>query len=122
MCDASNNSDDVYIDAIEWRGMSGTSAVAKTNPLIPEDFSLSQNYPNPFNPTTNISFSLPNASNVTLEVFNLLGQRVTVLADGMYEAGQHIVTWDASKYSSGVYFYRLQAEGFVESKKMLLVK
>ncbi len=122
MCDASADNDDVYIDAIEWRGMSGTSAVAKANPLIPEIFSLSQNYPNPFNPTTNISFTLPRASNVTLEVFNLLGQKVAVLADGMYEAGEHIVTWDASRNASGVYFYRMQAEGFVESKKMLLVK
>jgi len=124
MCDASGNADDVYIDAITFRGMSGTSAARQaTEELpLPDEFSLSQNYPNPFNPATDISFSLPTPSNVTLEVFNVLGQRVAILADGAYAAGRHTVTWNATGNSSGIYFYRLRADGFVETKKMLLLK
>jgi hypothetical protein len=102
--------------------MSGTSSLAKTTPMIPEDFALSQNYPNPFNPATAISFSLPKASDVRIEIYNVLGQCVEVLADGTYNAGHHTVRWDASGRSSGVYFYRLVTEGFVQTKKMLLLK
>ncbi len=122
VCDASGNADDVYIDEIEWRGMSGTSGLAKNVSLIPDEFSLSQNYPNPFNPTTEIAFDLPAASHVTLEIYNVLGQRVTVLADGSYNAGQHTVTWDASNQASGIYFYRLTTPDYVATKKMLLLK
>ncbi|MEW5995377.1 MAG: T9SS type A sorting domain-containing protein, partial [Candidatus Zixiibacteriota bacterium] len=124
MCDASANLDDVYIDEIEFRGsgVSGASEPANNISLVPDQFSLSQNYPNPFNPTTEISFSLPTASNISLEIYNVLGQRVAVLADGAYSAGHHTVTWDASRHSSGVYFYRLSTEGFVQTRKMLLLK
>jgi len=80
------------------------------------------NFPNPFNPTTEISFSLPNASDVKLEVYNVMGQRVTTLADRFMEAGEHTVQWDAGSFSSGVYFYRLEAGEFVETKKMVLLK
>jgi PKD repeat protein len=90
--------------------------------LVPDDYGLDQNYPNPFNPTTEIAFSLPNAARVTLEVFNVVGQRVAVLADGTYGAGSHIVTWDAAGNSSGVYFYRLTTTEFTQTKKMMLIK
>ena len=99
---------------------SGDPAVASES--LPTEFGLNQNYPNPFNPTTEIAFALPNASMVTLEVYNVVGQRVAVLADGTFGAGNHIVTWDASAMSSGVYFYRLVTSEFVDTKKMLLVK
>ncbi|HOD66261.1 MAG TPA: T9SS type A sorting domain-containing protein, partial [candidate division Zixibacteria bacterium] len=85
-------------------------------------FELAQNYPNPFNPTTTISFTLPTPGDVTLEVFNVLGQRVAVLASGPYGAGTHHVEWNASGVSSGVYLYRLSAGEFTETRKMLLVK
>jgi len=88
----------------------------------PAGFDLAQNYPNPLNPATEISFSLPTPQHATLEVFNVVGQRVAVLADASFGAGIHTVTWDASRVSSGMYFYRLTAEGFVETKKMLLLK
>ena len=101
-------------EPIEMAGSGGES--------VPSGFSLAQNYPNPFNPTTTISFTLPEAGEVTLEVYNILGQRVTVLADGFFGAGTHQVTWDASNVSSGVYFYRLVAGSFSESRKMLLMK
>ena len=129
MCDASGNRDDVYIDEIEFRGMSGAAASSSfeeemfaKDVVVPEGFRLEQNCPNPFNPTTDITFTLEFATNVKLEVFNLLGQRVAVLADGGFSAGRHTVTWNASNESSGVYFYRLQADRFVDTKKMLLMK
>ena len=122
MCDASGNADDVYIDDIEWRGMGGMSSLASTEPVIPDKFELSQNYPNPFNPTTTISFSLPTASDISLVVYNILGQKVVSLAEGFYPPGHYDVVFDAAEYSSGVYFYRLTRGRDIETKKMMLVK
>jgi hypothetical protein len=89
---------------------------------LPETFELSQNYPNPFNPSTTISFYLPSASDVSLKVYNVLGQEVTTLVDGSLTAGQHEVRFDAGNIASGVYFYRISAGSFVETRKMLLTK
>ncbi len=94
---------------------------------MPASFFLSQNYPNPFNPTTSISFGLPTASEVRLEVFNLLGQRVRTLVNGDMEAGYKTVVWDGKDesgkaVSSGIYLYKLSATGFEKSQKMLLLK
>ncbi len=89
---------------------------------LPLTFSLSQNYPNPFNPTTEISFSLPHASHVNLEVYNIRGQRISTLVDRQMEAGYHTVSFGGSQVSSGVYLYRLRAGEFAESRKMMLVK
>ncbi|MBI5037728.1 MAG: VCBS repeat-containing protein [Candidatus Kerfeldbacteria bacterium] len=100
----------------------GKRAVDDDAESLPISFSLSQNYPNPFNPVTNISYSLPNASHVTLEVFNILGQRVAKLVDGDLPAGDHTIVWEADKQASGIYFYRLRTEDAVETKKMLLLK
>jgi hypothetical protein len=88
----------------------------------PYSFSLLQNYPNPFNPTTEISFSLPNASDVKLEVYNVMGQKVTTLLNRHLEAGHHSVVWDGSDAASGVYLYHLQAGDIVDTKKMVLLK
>ncbi len=85
-------------------------------------FRLSQNYPNPFNPTTTITYSLPHRSHVMLTVFNALGQQVATLVNGDMEPGYHTVQFDGSHLSSGMYFYRLQAGSFVDTKKLLLVK
>jgi hypothetical protein len=90
--------------------------------LVPEQYGLEQNYPNPFNPTTEISFSLPVASHVKLEIYNIMGQLVITLADETREAGLHTVTWDGSSVASGVYFYRLATPEFVQTRKMLLMK
>lgn len=89
---------------------------------MPSGFALSQNYPNPFNPTTNISFVLPQASDVKLTVFNVLGQQVAVLAQGMYTSGMHTLNFDAANLASGTYIYRIEAGNFVEVRKMLLIK
>jgi hypothetical protein len=92
------------------------------NKSVPREYRMSQNYPNPFNPTTKIDFTLPRTSNVHLSVINMLGQVVKVLADGEFTAGTHVVTLDASRLSSGVYYYRLQADNFVDVKKLTFVK
>lgn len=89
---------------------------------LPSRFSLSQNYPNPFNPTTEISYSVPVAGHVRLDVFNVAGQRVATLVDADQATGVHTVQWDAGQFASGLYLYRMSAGEFVETKKMLLLK
>ncbi|MEO1021107.1 MAG: right-handed parallel beta-helix repeat-containing protein [Bacteroidota bacterium] len=90
--------------------------------ILPEEFSLLQNYPNPFNPTTNIQFALPEAAIVRLEVYNMLGQRVTELVNERMNAGSHTVEFDASALASGMYVYRITAGSYVSTKKMMLIK
>ena len=89
---------------------------------IPSKFELSQNYPNPFNPSTTIRYAMPQAGNVKLTVYNMLGQQVTTLVNGYEQAGTYSVTWNASNLASGIYFYTLQTGAFVVSKKMILIK
>ena len=89
---------------------------------IPIEFSLSQNYPNPFNPSTTIRFSIPEESFVTIKVFNTLGEEITTLINENIIAGNYEVDFDASKLPSGIYFYKLQSETFVETKKMVLMR
>lgn len=89
---------------------------------LPRSASLDQNYPNPFNPTTNIRFTLPAESNVTLVLYNAAGQEVATLINGVAPAGHHTVTLDATGLTSGVYFYKLTAGNFTETKKMTLLK
>lgn len=89
---------------------------------VPERFELSQNYPNPFNPATQIRFSLPNDAHVTMRIFNVLGQQVKVLVDEYHTAGTYTTTFDAGMLSSGVYFYRIEAGDFVETKRLMLIK
>ena len=90
--------------------------------IIPTEFSLSQNFPNPFNPTTNIKFGLPKESNVTLRIFNILGEEVATLVNKVMPAGFHTVNFDASRLTSGLYIYRIEADNFVQVKKMMLMK
>ena len=94
---------------------------------LPRVFDLSQNYPNPFNPSTEISYSLPRTSHVTISVYNIQGQLTTTLVDATQTAGVYSVAWAGNdmggrKVASGVYFYRMQADGFSESRKMVLLK
>ena len=95
--------------------------------MLPTDFALAQNYPNPFNPTTIIEFDVPVRSHVTLTVYNMLGQEVVTLVDQDRDAGFHQVDWDSrsssgNPVSSGIYFYKLEADSFVQTKKMMLLK
>jgi len=89
---------------------------------LPKNFALQQNYPNPFNPSTTISYALPHRSHVTLTVFNTLGQKEAELVNGDIDAGYHEIQFNASNLASGVYFYRMQAGSYVETKKLLLVR
>jgi VWFA-related protein len=108
----------VSIDASDYNG-----AVLKTNNdfQLPVAFSLAQNYPNPFNPITIIEFALPSASDWELDVYNVLGQKVETW-NGKGEAGYYRIEWDAGRYASGVYFYRITAGQFTATKKMVLLK
>jgi hypothetical protein len=93
----------------------------------PQNYSLSQNYPNPFNANTQISFALPQSGKTRLEIFNILGQRVNTLVDEYLQAGYKTVNWDGRDFSgrevpSGIYFYRLRSQDFLQTKKMLMIQ
>ena len=97
------------------------------NPNSPKTFALFQNQPNPFNPDTKISYNLPKPCQVRLTIYNVLGQKVRTLFDDHQEAGMQTLTWDGrgddgAQLSSGIYFYRLQADEFTQTKKMSLLK
>ena len=106
----------------------GTLDVGEDEPVnLPSGFTLGQNYPNPFNPRTTIMYGLATASRVKIVVHNLLGQPVKTLFEGEQTAGNYSVVWDGSDeygepVSSGIYFYRMTAGTFIETKKMLLIK
>ncbi|MCP4704460.1 MAG: DUF11 domain-containing protein, partial [candidate division Zixibacteria bacterium] len=94
---------------------------------LPVSYQLSQNYPNPFNPSTVINFSLPRSSDVEIDVLNILGQKINSIVNGKYPAGNYSVTWDGidkdgNAVASGIYFYKIKAEGYSESKKMILLR
>jgi endo-1,4-beta-xylanase len=96
-------------------------AVAEAGSL-PGTYALSQNYPNPFNPATQIVYTVPKSGNVSLKIYNVLGNEVATVFSGIQQIGTHRVVFDGSGLSSGVYLYRLQASGFVETKRMILMK
>ncbi|KXK49030.1 MAG: peptidase S8/S53 subtilisin kexin sedolisin [Chlorobi bacterium OLB5] len=105
------------------RVLSGiTLGLININTVAPERYALGQNYPNPFNPVTNIEFSIPNTSKVKLVIYDVQGRLVETLVDYDLKAGSYITDWNASAFSSGVYFYKLEADGFAETKKMILTK
>ena len=97
------------------------------NNLIPDNYTLNQNYPNPFNPKTLIEYGLPIESNVNISIYDMLGRKVVTLVNGSVAAGYHNIVWDgldknSINVSSGVYFYKIIANDFVEIKKMLLIR
>lgn len=99
-----------------------TLGVEQVSNEIPQRFELSQNYPNPFNPTTKINFSIPKAGFVTMRVYDVLGKEVGVLVNDVKQAGSYVVDFNASYLASGLYFYKIEANGFTDIKKMMLVK
>ena len=98
------------------------TAVHSIGGIDPEVFALSQNYPNPFNPTTQIKYSVPQHGYVSLKIYNLLGAEVATLFVGIRESGYYVATFNGDGLASGVYFYRMQANNFVETKKLILLK
>ncbi len=106
----------MYIDTVD---VSGISEIPNA---IPENYSLSQNYPNPFNPTTKIEYRIPERSNVELKVYDVLGNEVASLVNEEQSAGNYRADFIGTDLTSGIYFYKLQAGTFVETKKMILLK
>jgi hypothetical protein len=105
----------------------GPADVDDNTPVLPSAIALKQNYPNPFNPETNIEFALPEAGNVSVEVFNVLGQKVKTLVSEYKDAGTYSVRWDGTNTNgmavpSGVYFYRMVTEGFSQTNKMIMLR
>lgn len=107
---------------IDLNGTYSYSKVIEVNVNVPAQFSLSQNYPNPFNPGTTIKFSIPKEANVSLSIYNVLGQKVAQLVNSKLEKGNYTYHWDASKFASGIYLYELRTSSFISIKKMLLLK
>ena len=100
------------IDAIHEEGKSSK----------PDMFKLLQNYPNPFNPSTVIEYQLPKDAHVSIRVYDILGREIATLVDGEHTAGYHEITFNGSRFASGVYFYRLTAPGVNQINKMLMIK
>ncbi len=117
---ATNSFDTLFYNITLTRGILTNSELENG---IPAKFALEQNYPNPFNPSTNINFALPQASRVTLTVYDMLGRKVATLLDGdQLQAANHSVRFDASALASGMYIYRIEAGSFVSTRKMMLIK
>lgn len=104
------------------KAVDSTYVGIKDGNQIPQDYRLMQNYPNPFNPTTNFEFQIADFGLVTLKVYNILGKEVATIVNKELPAGNYKYQWNASELASGVYFYRLQAENFVDTKKLILMK
>ena len=107
--------------SVVWNFTTALSGITQSNEL-PKEFSLSQNIPNPFNPETKIRFDIPKSSYVKLMVYDILGREIKTLVNENVNAGRYEVSWDGSNYPSGVYFYRLEAGEFVETRRMVMIK
>ena len=116
---ASNNGFAVYLDDV-FAG--NPNSINQIGTGVPTVFELGQNYPNPFNPVTNIKFDLPKSSNVKITIYNNLVQEIAIILNESKSAGFYEVKYDASSLSSGVYFYRIEAGTFVQTKKMMVLK
>jgi len=115
-----NDGDVIGLDLISLVG--STVGINQNGTEIPAKYNLSQNYPNPFNPSTKINFSLPKSGNVKLAVYDMIGNEVSVLTNGNLAAGNYTADFNASKLSSGVYFYKLTTDEFSSTKRMMLIK
>jgi hypothetical protein len=112
----------IRADAMKLSLVEATAVAEGGAREIPTTFSLAQNYPNPFNPVTTIEFTLPRAAFVTIQIYSVLGEEVATLVSGQYGAGRFSTRWDAGNHPSGVYFCRIRAGDWLDTKKMLLAK
>ena len=115
------NRDIVMTKLLNYLGIT-TSVTEQYSDAIPLQFDIQQNYPNPFNPSTTFQFSIPKSGEVSLKIYDVLGKEITTLVNSVFSPGTYTVQWNASLYSSGVYFYRLQSGIFSETKKLVLTK
>jgi len=115
-----------YCETLDTFGVMGekdfVTDVDPVSEVVPSEYSLEQNYPNPFNPSTTINFSIPVEAFVTLDVYNAIGQKVASLVNEDKSAGTYNVDFNASNLTSGIYFYKISAGNFTETKKMILMK
>ncbi len=113
-------------DTVEFAIIYGNGASLRKSFILtyaaPKEFSLNQNYPNPFNPSTKIEYQLPMDSKVTLKIYDILGKEVAALVNEFQPAGFKEIEFNSSGLASGIYFYRIQADGFVATKKMMVLK
>ncbi len=116
-----DDSSSVQIDEL-WYNETPTGLGISDEAPIASRYELGQNYPNPFNPTTHIRFNIPETANAKLTVFNVMGEEVATLVNGVMQAGGHTVSWNAASMPTGVYFYQLESGNFSQTKKLLLVK
>jgi hypothetical protein len=105
-----------------WYSQQFLVGIEDLNSLLPTRFELFQNYPNPFNPTTKIKYAIPRQSRVVIEVYNILGQRVSTLVNGEKAPGYYTIDFNASSLGSGFYIYRIETSEFTDIKKMMLIK
>ena len=120
-----NNKPGTYLYRLKQTDFDGTFSYSneiEVEVSAPKDFALYQNYPNPFNPSTKIKFALPVKTNLTLSVYNTLGEKVAEIFNGEMEEGYHEMMFNASGLSSGIYFYKIESENFNAAKKMTLIK
>jgi len=113
--------DSLYSDTWQYNG-AGAIGIEPVNGIIPKVFSLEQNYPNPFNPTTNFKFNIPETGLVNISVYDALGRKIGVLVNSSLKPGTYEISWDASSFPTGVYFYSIVTGDFRQTKRMVLVK
>jgi|TARA_B100001146_G_scaffold223604_1_gene238719 hypothetical protein len=116
-----DDSSSIQIDEIWYNDRPAGLGISDNAPIATR-YELGQNYPNPFNPTTHIRFNIPETANAKLTVFNVMGEEIATLVDGVMQAGGHTVSWNAASMPTGVYFYQLESGNFSQTKKLLLVK
>jgi hypothetical protein len=121
--DANTTGQGWYLDDIKLTNYClAMLGVSGNNTQLPKTFALEQNYPNPFNPNTNIKFQLPKSEFVTVTIFDMLGRKVATLLNEQKEAGYYDMKFDGTNYASGMYFYKIEAGNFTDTKKMILIK
>ncbi|MFN0156938.1 MAG: T9SS type A sorting domain-containing protein [Bacteroidota bacterium] len=120
--DANNNSDWVILPSTFGVPNQGQTVSVQDVDFVPRKFTLNQNFPNPFNPTSTIRFDLPNSNDVVLKVYDVLGKEIATLVNEALVPGTHETTFDGSELASGIYFYRIQAGQFVETRMLVLLK
>jgi Secretion system C-terminal sorting domain len=114
--------DDEWALINSWLVNGGPTSIQEIPGTLPSEFGLEQNYPNPFNPTTKIRYSIPQSNQVSLKIYNSLGQEVASIFEGYQQAGSYIAEFDAANLASGVYMYQLRSENVLLTKKFVLMK